>query len=174
MVPHLRSSNQILHYTRCIMLKRVTSLRGPSPRPIAPGQHSSFRSNVAAVMSRWQHLVGFHRPGFELQTSRCKDERVPARLTGWYCRSSFNVINHFIDGQLVRLQTFFSRDWCLFEKLFMIFWFVLFKVAQSFWGAFWILLFLELERAAQSVALYRIWRSFSRRNRFWCEFWCRF
>ena len=29
---------------------------------IAPGQHSSFRRNVAAVASHWQHCVRFDRP----------------------------------------------------------------------------------------------------------------
>ena len=45
-----RVSNQIFHYTRCIMLKRVTSLRGHL-RIIAPGQHSFFQRIVAAMAS---------------------------------------------------------------------------------------------------------------------------
>ena len=43
------------HYTRCIMPKRGTSWWSPSPRHYACEQHSSFRRNVAAVESRWQH-----------------------------------------------------------------------------------------------------------------------
>ena len=53
-------SNQIFHYTRCITLKRVTSLRGPYPRHCA-WQHSFFRRNVAEVASRWPHCVQFDR-----------------------------------------------------------------------------------------------------------------
>ena len=60
------SSNQILHYTRCITPKRVTSFPSPSPRHcsretqphlrvIAPGKHSSIRRNVAVVAIRWQY-----------------------------------------------------------------------------------------------------------------------
>ena len=54
-------SNQIFHYTRCNTPERVTSWRGLL-RVIAPGQHSSFRRNVATVASRWQHCVRFDRP----------------------------------------------------------------------------------------------------------------
>ena len=50
-------------------------------RVIAPGQHSLFQTNIAAVASRWQHCVRFDRPEFESQTSRSRDERVTARLT---------------------------------------------------------------------------------------------
>ena len=49
-------------YTRCNTPKRVTSLRAHLRVSIAPGQHSSFRRNVAAVASRWQHCVRFDRP----------------------------------------------------------------------------------------------------------------
>ena len=62
-------SNQIFPYTRCITLKPVTSLRGPSPRHCATApsqhssQHSSFRRNIAAVASRWQDYIRFDRPG---------------------------------------------------------------------------------------------------------------
>ena len=44
----MKISNQIVHYTRCITPKRITSLRAHL-RVIAPGQNSSFRKNVAAV-----------------------------------------------------------------------------------------------------------------------------
>ena len=43
--------NQIFYYIRCITPKRVTSLRGPSPRHAAQ-QHSSIQKNIAAVASR--------------------------------------------------------------------------------------------------------------------------
>ena len=49
---------------------------GAHVRDIAPGQHSSFRGNVAAVANCWQHCVRFDRPRFEPQTSRSRDERV--------------------------------------------------------------------------------------------------
>ena len=45
-----RVSNQIFNGTRCIMLKRVTSLQGHL-RIIGPGQHSFSRRNVAAEAS---------------------------------------------------------------------------------------------------------------------------
>ena len=45
-----RVLNQIFHYTRCIMLKRVTSLQGHL-HIIAPGQHIFFRRNVATEAS---------------------------------------------------------------------------------------------------------------------------
>ena len=41
----------------CTTPKCVTTLRYPSPRHCAYRQHSSFRRNVAAVASRWQHCV---------------------------------------------------------------------------------------------------------------------
>ena len=37
--------------TRCITLKRVTSLQGPSPRHCTCGKHSSFRRHFAVVVS---------------------------------------------------------------------------------------------------------------------------
>ena len=55
-------SNEIFHYARCIMPKRVTNIRGPSPRHWACGQHSSFQRSVAAVVSRWQYCVRFDWP----------------------------------------------------------------------------------------------------------------
>ena len=49
-------------------------------RVIAPGQHSSFRRNVA-VGNTVSHLTG---PRFEPRTSRSRDERVTARPTWSY------------------------------------------------------------------------------------------
>ena len=43
----------------CRSVKRVCGL---NPRVIAPGQHSSFRRNVAVVSSRWQRCIRFDRP----------------------------------------------------------------------------------------------------------------
>ena len=60
---HVSSSQYLksFHDTRCTTPKRVTSFRSPSPRHCAR-QHSSFRRNVAAVASRWQHCIQFDRP----------------------------------------------------------------------------------------------------------------
>ena len=58
---YIVKSNQIFHYTRCSTPKGVTSLRAHL-RVIAPGQHSSFQRNVAAVARRWQQCVRFDRP----------------------------------------------------------------------------------------------------------------
>ena len=55
-----RVSNQIFHYTRCIMLKRVTSLWGHL-RIIAPGQHSFFEE-LSRQWRAWQHCGRFDRP----------------------------------------------------------------------------------------------------------------
>ena len=54
--------NQVFHYTRCNTQERETSLRGPSPRHYACGQHNSIRRNVAAVTSRRQHCVRIDPP----------------------------------------------------------------------------------------------------------------
>ena len=69
----------IFHYTRCTTPKRVTGLRVHF-RVIAPGQHSFFQRNIAAVASLWQHCVQFDLTGprFEAQTSRSEDEYVTA------------------------------------------------------------------------------------------------
>ena len=37
-------------------------LAGPISAPLAPGHHCSFRRNVTAVASRWQHCVRFDPP----------------------------------------------------------------------------------------------------------------
>ena len=49
---------------------------------LCPGNTASFKANVAAVASRWQHCVRFDGPRLEPQTSRSTDERVTARPTG--------------------------------------------------------------------------------------------
>ena len=74
-------SNQIFHYTRCNTPKCVTSLRAQL-RVIAPGQHSFFGRNVAAMASRWQHCVRFERP--EIWTSDLPLQRQTRyRSTNW-------------------------------------------------------------------------------------------
>ena len=80
-------SRSNFHYTRCIMPKRVTSCPGPS-RVIAPGQHSFFRRNVAAMTSRWQHRVRFDR--FEIWTLELPlQKRTRYRSTNWPV-----IVNH--------------------------------------------------------------------------------
>ena len=52
--------NQIFHHDRCIALKRVTSLQGPSSRHHAQATQLLLR-NVAPVASLWQHCARFDR-----------------------------------------------------------------------------------------------------------------
>ena len=47
-------------------------------RVIAPGQHSSFQRNVAAVRAVGHTVSDLTGPRFEPQTSRSRDERVNA------------------------------------------------------------------------------------------------
>ena len=54
--------NQIFHDTRRITPKSVKNSGGPYPLRCACGQHSSFRRNVAAVVSRRQLCFLFNRP----------------------------------------------------------------------------------------------------------------
>ena len=75
-----------LHHTRCITPKRVTSLREPISRVIAPGQRSFFPRNVAAVASHWQHCIRFNRP--EIWISDHPLQKQPRyRLTNWPIRN---------------------------------------------------------------------------------------
>ena len=46
---------------------------------IAPGLHSSFRRNVAAMASRWQLCVRFDSSRFKPQTSHSRNELVTTR-----------------------------------------------------------------------------------------------
>ena len=71
-IKSFKNKNQIFHYTRCNTPKRVTSLRGPSPRHCArvtqfisaslrPGNTVSFEE----MLQRWRavkHCVRFGRP----------------------------------------------------------------------------------------------------------------
>ena len=70
--------NLIFHYARCNTPKHVTRLLA-NLRVIAPWQHSSFRRNIAAVASRWQHVSNLTGQRFKSHTSRSRDERVTAR-----------------------------------------------------------------------------------------------
>ena len=79
--PEQRNSNPS-SYTRCITLKRVTSLRVSSSRYSPP-------SNVTLLeeVLQWWRAVGdtvsdLTDPRFKPQTSRSKDKRVTARPTG--------------------------------------------------------------------------------------------
>ena len=60
----------------------VQKVCGAYIRVTAPGQHSSFRRNVVAVASLWQHCVRFDRAKLKPQTSHSRDERVTVRPTG--------------------------------------------------------------------------------------------
>ena len=58
----MRTLNLIFHDTRFITPKSLFRVSGPHLRVMACVQHSSFRSNVAAMASCWQHYVRFVRP----------------------------------------------------------------------------------------------------------------
>ena len=79
------------------MPKRVTSLRGPIPASLRPGNTAPFEE----MSQRWQlvgntvsDLTGLR---FEPQTSRSRDERVTARPT-CQCRPTCHATSalHFI------------------------------------------------------------------------------
>ena len=80
-----QNSNQIkIQITPWITPKRVTSWRGPSPRHCA---RATQLRTFEEMSHRWR-VVGntvsdLTGPRFELLTSRSRDERVTARLTGW-------------------------------------------------------------------------------------------
>ena len=65
--------NQIFHYTRCITLKRITSLRGPSPRHCA---------QATQILAKKMSQRGEPCPRFQPQTSRSRDECITAPPTG--------------------------------------------------------------------------------------------
>ena len=65
-----------------VIRQSVQRVGGAHLRVIAPGQHSSFRRNVAAVASHWQHYVRFDRSKIEPQITRSRNERITARPTG--------------------------------------------------------------------------------------------
>ena len=72
----------IFYYTRCITLKCITNLRGPSPHHYACGKCWSLRRNVAAVTSWWQHCVWFD--WLEIWTSNLPlERRTHYRSTIW-------------------------------------------------------------------------------------------
>ena len=75
-------------YTRCSTPKRVTSLRGPSPRHCTRATQPFFEE----MLQRWR-AVGYTvsdltGPRFEPLTYRSRDERVTARPTGRFDISS--------------------------------------------------------------------------------------
>ena len=88
-------------------LETCNEFAGTNHRIIAPGQHSSFRRNVVAEASCWQHCVRFDRP--EIQISGLPFyELALYRLTNWPVHylalhpfSLYNMWLHF-------LQTFLS------------------------------------------------------------------
>ena len=79
----LKLKCQIFHYTRCITLKRVMSLWGPSPRQRARAtQLRTFKEmpqQWQAVGKTVSNLTGL---SFDSQTFHFRDERVTVRPTG--------------------------------------------------------------------------------------------
>ena len=76
-------ANQIFHYTRCIMSKRVTSLRGPSLRHCA--RATQLHATFEEMLQQWPAVGRFELQisdlRFEFEISRSRDERVTARPT---------------------------------------------------------------------------------------------
>ena len=75
-----------LSFILAVVRRSVKRVCGAHLRVTAPGQHSSFRRNVAAVASCWQHCVRFDRP--EIRTSDLPlQRRTRYRSTNWpvYC-----------------------------------------------------------------------------------------
>ena len=91
---------------------------------IAPGQHSSFWRNVAAVANRWQHCVRFDRP--EIWTSDLPLQR-RTRYRSTSCafanqRNVWRLLNFFIINVIKNQFVFFpishSMQWDLRRILF--------------------------------------------------------
>ena len=76
-------SEKISRYTRYIVPKHVTSLRGPISALLRPNNTSPFE---VMYLQRWQAVdntvFDLTGPRFKPQTSRSSDERVAARPTG--------------------------------------------------------------------------------------------
>ena len=53
-------SNLLVYSLYCA--EACNELAGPISASLAPGHHCSFRRNVAAVASRWQHCIRFDLP----------------------------------------------------------------------------------------------------------------
>ena len=88
---HFIKSKSNLHFTRGITPKRVTELRGPSPRLSAWA--TQLRRNVAAVASRWRHCADLTGPGIEPQTSRTESVRLTTELTAIDSLNYYSPIN---------------------------------------------------------------------------------
>ena len=65
-----------------VIRRSLQRVGGAHLRVIAPGQHSSFRRNVAAVPAVGKTVSDLTGPRFERPTSCSKEERVIARPTG--------------------------------------------------------------------------------------------
>ena len=75
---------QMFHYTRFITPKRVTSLRGSSPRHCAWATQLFSKKCRSGVESHWQLCLRFDHYDltglrFEHHTSRSRDEHITAR-----------------------------------------------------------------------------------------------
>ena len=77
-------SNEIFHYTRCITLKHVTSLRGPSSCHCTCSNTASFEE----MLQRWQAIGNtvsdLTIPRFEPQTSCSRDKHITAQPAGQF------------------------------------------------------------------------------------------
>ena len=74
-------------------------------RVIAPRQHRSYRRNVVAIPSRWQHCVWFDRP--EIWTSDLPlQRRTRYRSTNWQAGQIENE-----SGKTLHAKATMLRDW---------------------------------------------------------------
>ena len=100
--------NRIVHYTRCIMPKRVTSLRA-NIRVIAPEQHSYFR-NVAAVASHRQRCVRFDQSKIKPQTSWSSGNAFVSGAGGRRFKPCAGQIELNVANGLPQLRHFFEKS----------------------------------------------------------------
>ena len=74
-------SSQVFQSTHCITLKRLTSWRGPSPRPLRPGNTASFKEMLQRCRAVGNTVSDLTCLRFQPYTSCFRDERVTARPT---------------------------------------------------------------------------------------------
>ena len=107
----------LLLYSSLYYAKACKKFAGPISASLGAGWHSSFRRNVAAVPSRWQHCVRFHWPGIwtsdlplQRRTRYCSTNCPVAQL------STLTVFNRFLTTIFLAgryLTTFFRRSYSI-------------------------------------------------------------
>ena len=77
------ASNQVVHCTRCITPKRVTSC-AQACNELRPGSTSTFKEMSQQCRALGYTVSDLTGPRLEPQTSCSRDERVTARPTNWF------------------------------------------------------------------------------------------